>query len=170
MPIKPENRARYPKDWSAISLAARERANWRCQHAGCRALQYAVGHWEQAPALAMRPEFGAAPQRVWRWVPSHGNGPCDAAGIGRSWPDLQRWTHAEAREFAAAVWESNPLEPRPIVIVLTVAHLNHEPEDCRPDNLAAMCQRHHLAYDVEHHRETAQATRQARSGNLELFV
>jgi hypothetical protein len=26
MPIKPENRALYPKDWAAISLAARERA------------------------------------------------------------------------------------------------------------------------------------------------
>ena len=27
MPIKPENRARYPKDWPALSLAARERAS-----------------------------------------------------------------------------------------------------------------------------------------------
>ena len=31
MPIKPENRARYPKDWKAISLRIRERAGNRCE-------------------------------------------------------------------------------------------------------------------------------------------
>lgn len=31
MPIRPENRARYPKDWKAISLRIRERAGWRCE-------------------------------------------------------------------------------------------------------------------------------------------
>lgn len=39
-------------------------------------------------------------------------------------------------------------------IVLTVAHLNHTPEDCQPDNLKAMCQACHLAYDQDHHQET----------------
>ena len=37
---------------------------------------------------------------------------------------------------------------------LTVAHLNHEPEDCRPENLMAMCSACHLRYDAEHHAET----------------
>lgn len=31
MPIRPENRSRYPKDWKAISLRIRERAGWRCE-------------------------------------------------------------------------------------------------------------------------------------------
>ena len=31
MPIRPENRALYPKDWPAISLEVRERAGWRCE-------------------------------------------------------------------------------------------------------------------------------------------
>lgn len=39
-------------------------------------------------------------------------------------------------------------------VVLTVAHLNHTPEDCRDENLRAMCQGCHLHYDKGHHAET----------------
>ena len=45
------------------------------------------------------------------------------------------------------------------LVVLTVAHLNHTPEDCRDDNLKAMCQACHLNYDRDHHAETAARTR-----------
>lgn len=31
---------------------------------------------------------------------------------------------------------------------LTVAHLNHEPADCRPENLKALCSVCHLRYDA----------------------
>jgi len=34
MPIRPENRARYPADWPQISLGIKERAGWRCECAG----------------------------------------------------------------------------------------------------------------------------------------
>ena len=54
-------------------------------------------------------------------------------------------------------------------IVLTVAHLNHQPEDCRDENLKAMCQRCHLRYDIDHHRETNAATRRAKSPQLALL-
>ena len=37
---------------------------------------------------------------------------------------------------------------------LTVAHLNHTPEDCRPENLRAWCSACHLRYDAKHHAET----------------
>lgn len=37
---------------------------------------------------------------------------------------------------------------------LTVAHLNHTPEDCRPENLKALCAGCHLKYDAQHHAET----------------
>lgn len=47
------------------------------------------------------------------------------------------------------------------LVVLTVAHLNHTPEDCRDENLRAMCQGCHLHYDRAHHRQTAAATRRA---------
>ena len=37
---------------------------------------------------------------------------------------------------------------------LTVAHLNHTPEDVSPENLMAMCAPCHLRYDAKHHAET----------------
>ena len=43
-------------------------------------------------------------------------------------------------------------------VVLTTAHLNHTPEDCRPENLRAMCQGCHLHYDREHHAQSRAET------------
>lgn len=40
------------------------------------------------------------------------------------------------------------------MVVLTVAHLDHTPENCSEDNLKAMCQRCHLSYDIDHHRQS----------------
>lgn len=37
---------------------------------------------------------------------------------------------------------------------LTVAHLNHTPEDVRKENLKALCAPCHLRYDAKHHAET----------------
>lgn len=161
MPILPENRARYPKDWPEVSHAARERAKWRCQHPGCTATQYSVGHWVR---------YGAGP---FEWHPLEGNTPATTAqdkeffmaGEGRR-ADGVFWTYGQARAFIDRwAWS----DYRPTVIVLTVAHLNHQPEDCRPENLSAMCQRHHLAYDAEHHKRTAYATRRAARGTADLF-
>lgn len=45
-------------------------------------------------------------------------------------------------------------QPHPVTgskVVLTCAHLNHTPEDCRPENLRAWCQLCHLAYDRQVH-------------------
>jgi len=56
-------------------------------------------------------------------------------------------------------------------VILTVAHLDHTPENCDPANLLAACQRCHLRYDRDHHRETAARTRRAAfeaSGQLSL--
>lgn len=151
MPIKPENRIRYPADWPAISASIRERAGHRCEwHDGehrCAASQYAVGHWRCVDGL-------------WRFWPVAATDPGGAA-----------WTFQTARIFAAdsIVRRTDGTFVRPSVIVLTVAHLNHQPEDCRPENLAAWCQRHHLAYDHAQHLAHAQATRRARVGQPELF-
>lgn len=37
---------------------------------------------------------------------------------------------------------------------LTVHHINHIPEDCRPENLIALCAPCHLKADAKHHAET----------------
>lgn len=91
MPIKPENKKRYPPNWlTEIRPAILERAGHKCEgsprYPECRAVNY---------------------------------------------------------------------EPHPVTgskVVLTTAHLNHTPEDCRPENLRAWCQRCHLTYDGEHRR------------------
>ena len=86
MPIRAENRDRYPKDWPQIATAIKDAADWQC-----------VG----SPAF---PDCRAA----------HG-------------------------------------DPHPVTgakVVLTVAHLDHQPENCAPENLRAWCQRCHNTYDA----------------------
>jgi hypothetical protein len=39
------------------------------------------------------------------------------------------------------------------VVVLTVMHLNHQPEDCADENLLHGCQRCHNAYDAPERRK-----------------
>jgi hypothetical protein len=64
-------------------------------------------------------------------------------------------------------------QPHPVTgsrVVLTAAHRDHEPRNCDPANLRAMCQRCHLAYDRDQHRATAAWTRAGRPDQqLELF-
>lgn len=86
MPIRPENKARYPKDWKEISLSVRVRAGNRCQG---------------SPA----------------------------------YPDC----HAE---------NGKPHPQTGSTVVLTVAHLDHKPENCADSNLKAWCQRCHNTYDA----------------------
>ena len=61
-------------------------------------------------------------------------------------------------------------------VVLTVAHLDHQPENMARDNLRALCQRCHLAHDAPEHLRRAAATRAAknaaahnRAGQLNLI-
>ncbi len=51
---------------------------------------------------------------------------------------------------------------RVLIIVLAIAHLNHDPLDCRADNLAARCQLHHLQLDRYLHSLHARATWQSK--------
>ena len=53
---------------------------------------------------------------------------------------------------------------------LTVAHLNHKPEDLRPENLCAMCAPCHLRYDAQHHAETRKERRNRSNGGTENIV
>lgn len=108
MPIKPENRARYPSDWKRISREIRARAGGRC---------------EGSPA----------------------------------YPDC-RAEHGKPHPVTGSL------------VVLTVAHLDHTPENCAAENLRAMCQRCHLTYDAEHHKRNAYMTRRARAMTLELPI
>jgi hypothetical protein len=144
MPIKPENKALYPADWPAISEAAKEAAGWACQHPGCTAMHLDVGEW-----------MGEHWKRY------------DSGAYMK--PDSYTWARQKAAEQQWARYGDDPGSPnKVIVIVLTVAHLDHDPTNCAPENLRAWCQRHHLRYDAKHHAETAYMTRMQKRGNLEL--
>jgi hypothetical protein len=80
-------------------------------------------------------------------------------GLHRTHPGPRRCVELN---HAAAKWANGR-------IVLTVAHLNHQPEDCRPENLKAMCQRCNLRYDIEHHQQSAYATRRKGKALADLF-
>jgi hypothetical protein len=108
MPIRPDQRARYPKEWKAVSLRIRERAGNRC---------------EGAPGIYddCRAENG---------------------------------------------------KPHPVTgsrVVLTVAHMDHQPENVADANLRALCQRCHLTYDAKHHARNAHSTRRNRCAAGDLF-
>lgn len=74
------------------------------------------------------------------------------------------------------VWSDERIATFPhiklIRIVLTTAHLNHDPRDNRDENLAALCQRCHLVYDLEKHVESRVLRRRRREiegGQRPLF-
>ena len=151
MPISKANRARYPKNWtSEIVPRILARAGYRCET--CRIPHHAVGY---------RDADG-------RFCSNAGNLYCDATGEGKH-PDGTRLTYAEAREF---VDEYNCCgEGRRrcdddgrhwLVVVLTVAHLTDELENCADDALAALCQRCHNRRDAPSRARNAAATRRAR--------
>jgi hypothetical protein len=53
---------------------------------------------------------------------------------------------------------------------LTTAHLDHQPENCDPSTLRAMCECCHLSYDRDHHAETAYIRRRAGKAAADLFI
>lgn len=113
MPIKDENKGKYPANWKEIRAGILKRAAGRCECTGECGLHTTTG----------------------RCIEMNGS----------------------PAKFAKGK------------VVLTVAHLNHVESDCRPENLKAMCQRCHLRYDVEHHRQSARQTRRKKKNTMEMF-
>lgn len=137
MPIKPENKARYPKDWKAIRARILERAGNCCE-------------WCHVPNKA----------RIAR-------GQGDDEGLYMT--ETADIYCADTGHHHGQTHMSNFDWARWINIVLTIAHLDHTPENCADENLRALCQRCHLKHDREHHAATAKATRRARLQTPELF-
>ena len=107
--------------------------------------------------MPLRPEHAARYPRDWKAVSAYAR---DRAG----W----RCQGSPAYPECVAV---NGL-PHPVtasLVVLTVAHLDHQPENCDPANLRAWCQRCHLTYDAAFHAINARATRRKAIGCDDLF-
>ncbi len=137
MPIRPENKARYPKDWPAISRRIRfERANNQCEFCGVQNYELGGrtkdGQWHKARITGCD-----------RKLPEPGS---------HWWCDGPNGSHTL----------------RIVKIILTVAHLDHVPENCDDDNLKALCQRCHNNYDAKMRREGIR--RRAMAGQVDMFT
>jgi hypothetical protein len=94
-------------------------------------------------------------------------GQCGSEHYGRCHAPNGEFVYRHPRNPAG--WTlSHPQGAKRVRIVLTVAHLDHTPENCDDGNLLAMCQRCHLRYDREHHAETRRRRREAGQGVLPL--
>lgn len=115
MPIKPENKKRYPANWKQISEEIRfNRANNRCEVCGIE--NHTTVH-----------SFTENGETVWRPL------------------DIGEWYFKGC--------------PKTVKVILTVAHLDHQPENCDPGNLKAMCQKCHNSYDRKHRDKTIKNTK-----------
>lgn len=130
MPIRPENRRRYPQNWKSISYKIMQRAGNRCEVCGI-------------------------PHRVWGWRDELGRfhrvRPRPLIEAGHGCPPFSVMTDVGVIKI--------------IEVVLTVAHLDHQPENCDEANLMAMCQRCHNVYDALFRS----GNRQTQTNNLLLF-
>lgn len=81
MPIRPENKHRYPENWKDIRERILERANYKCE-------------WCGTENYVLHPVTKAK-------------------------------------------------------VILTIAHLDHTPENCNDENLKALCQKCHNSYDAK---------------------
>lgn len=117
MPIKPENKKLYPKNWEKIRRQILKRAKNKCEFCGVK--NYAIGYRDSQGA------FVETTRNSW-----HG----EAVGLSKI-----------------------------IRIILTIAHLDHDPTNNNPQNLRALCQKCHNNYDKEHRAETRRKTKEMRS-------
>lgn len=69
-----------------------------------------------------------------------------------------RWWDAEAHRWRSdggkviAVRDADLMNVRSTYVVLACAHLDHDPSNNDPANLAALCQRCHMIHDAAEHR------------------
>lgn len=68
-----------------------------------------------------------------------------------------RWGRARGRCEWCGVRHGDRNPATGAVVVLTVHHLDHTPENCAPENLVALCQRCHLNADRKLHIQNARA-------------
>ena len=143
MPIKKENKARYPKNWAQISKATRERDGQKC----C---------------------FCAVDNHTFIDRLKSNNDECFYQYVG----DYNRMFCADAgklfyvSDFKTGLYKTSK---RTVKIVLTVAHLDHAPENCVPENLKSLCQQCHNRYDAEHRKQSRKETKANAEENQQLL-
>jgi hypothetical protein len=132
---------KYPSNWkNEIVPMVKARDNNCCAFCGVK--NYSVGYRQNSI-----------------FIPTAGNEMHDKAGNGEL-------SYKEARELVKHCNEF--ADDNLIVIVLTVAHLDHDITNNDLSNLKALCQKCHLDYDKEHHKKNSRQTLKNKKGLLEL--
>lgn len=149
MPIRPENRWLYPIDWRELSAFVRfQRAKGRCEQCGrphgIKVRHLGDGRWYDDEHRCWRDERGRRMR-------------------GSASPDRL----PKQLRMAELVGEATPLSTR---VVLATAHLDHNPGNNHQRNLAALCQRCHLAHDRPEHRRQRWITLFRRRASRDLFL
>lgn len=132
MPIRPENKGFYPANWkSEIVPMVRARSGNQCEQCGVKNL-----------AMIVR-----AKGRNWyRYVVS-----LDTFTLGAVTYSTD--SGEEVGGNTTANWHN------PIKVILTVAHLDHDPRNNDPANLRHLCQLHHNQHDAAHRAESRKNNR-----------
>lgn len=105
MPIRPENKDRYPADWKQISLRIRKQAGNKC-------------------------EWCKAPNGTWIYRGKHSDAGTYMLEDGYVFNDKtgEKLGRAKGSEYSGKL----------VKVVLTVAHLDHTPENIADENLKAL--------------------------------
>jgi len=72
---------------------------------------------------------------------------------------------ADTGEYLGMSRSSEYCFGRMVQVVLTIAHLDHDPTNNAPSNLKALCQLHHNRLDAKH-----RASSRRRNDNMDLFL
>lgn len=132
MPIRTERKHLYPANWrSEIVPAVRERSGNRCEV--CGVLNGAV--------ITRGSSCGTDALQWWIY---EGSFLIRSQSDGKAFDTTGEW-----------FIEWRP----PIMVVLTVAHLNHDEADNRLENLSHLCQLHHNRHDATHRASGRKARR-----------
>ncbi len=152
MPIRPENKARYPKEWPHIREKIRARSGNRCECTG----QCGRMHVPVAPDLG---------------EPLYQSGRCEAhnGDVGYHGP-TDRWHDWPGHELGEVMEvDRGGTAYRCIKVVLTVMHLDHNPERNDDANLLHACQGCHNRYDAPVRAAGIKARRHAARASGDLF-
>lgn len=74
-----------------------------------------------------------------------------------NWPAISRHIRFVRAKNRCEVCGAQNYKPHPVTgskVILTTAHLDHNPANCEESNLKAMCQKCHNTYDREHRQAT----------------
>lgn len=148
----PCNYKEYHPKWSLIRRLILKRAKNKCE--ACGVAHHAVGYRDE------RGKFHGTCGNIYH----------DCSGVGLSYPSLKPLSFKEAKEMAEFFNDWPDGLGKYIVIVLTIAHLDHNKKNNRFANLKALCQRCHLLHDKSHHLENRKYGRKHREYQLKLFT